>query len=273
MINFSELLWKPEKTSTPRTKSKAERLPEPDRHAGLKSVPEVEAQLGPESRIILKRTNSIERDRFRFLRTRLQEVRELAGLQSLLITSPLAQDGKSTIALNMATTLAERGKRSVLVIEADLHRPSLTQRLGLESSSARVATGLGQCLKENVKALSCVVRVNPLDWYLMPAGKPVEDPTELVQSERWGEVMEELTPHFDWILVDSPPLIPLTDGVSLAKKCDASILVVRAERTPREMVKEALSLLGKKHVLGVLFNASESVNATYSKYRSYYSDK
>jgi capsular exopolysaccharide synthesis family protein len=170
----------------------------------------------------------------------------------------------------MATTLSEGGKRSVLIIEADLHRPAVTQRLGIDPAGASVAVGLGQCLKDGHNPLNCVVKINPLDFYLLPAGKSVEDPTELVQSEHWGEVMDQLTPHFDWILVDSPPLVPLTDAVSLSKKCDASILVVRAHQTPREMVKQSLALLGKKHVLGVLFNASETVNETYAKYGSYY---
>ena len=272
MINFSELLWKPQEASPQRTRPRVERQPDPGRHARLSALPKLEVEVTEESRIVLGKSNSIERDRFRYLRTRLHEVRELAGLQTLLITSPLPQDGKSTIVLNLAATLAERGKRSVLIIEADLHRPSISLRLGLKPTDPLVATGLGQCLRDKLNPLSYVSKLNPLDCYLLPAGKQVEDPTELVQSEAWGEIVDQLTPHFDWILVDSPPLVPLADGVSLLKKCDASLLVVRAHQTPKEMVKQALGLLGKRNVLGVLFNASETVNETYAKYGSYYAE-
>ncbi len=101
--------------------------------------------------------------------------------------------------------MTEKGKRSVLVIEADLHRPTVTKRLGVDQGHDSVAVGLGQCLRDNVDPLTCLRRVKDLQFHLLPAGKPVSDPTELVQSERWGEVMARLTPHFDWILVDSPP--------------------------------------------------------------------
>jgi len=112
-------------------------------------------------------------------------------------------------------------------------------------------------------------RLKPLDWYLLPAGKASRNPTELLQTEMLGVVMDQLTPHFDWILIDSPPVVPLTDTLSLRKYADASLLVARAGRTTQVAVEEALKLLGKQHVLGILLNGVEGLDRVYSKYGQY----
>jgi Mrp family chromosome partitioning ATPase len=85
--------------------------------------------------------------------------------------------------------------------------------------------------------------------------------------------LERLSLHFDWILIDTPPVAPLTDAVSLSRHVDGTLLVVRAGCTPQEAVKEALTLIGPKHVLGIVFNAAESLNRLYSQYYGYYDKK
>jgi capsular exopolysaccharide synthesis family protein len=220
----------------------------------------------PESRIVFHSDpRSPGADRFRYLRMRLRELWDAGKLKSLLITSPLPQDGKSTIALNLATALAEHGKRTVLLIEADLHHPTLTSQLRID-----VREGLAECLEEGANPLSYVRRMNPLGWYLLPAGRTEKNPTDLLHPSAIAKVMSRLTPHFDWILFDAPPLGPLTDSVTLSRFADASLVVVRAGSTPREGVEEAFKQLGPKHVLGVVLNGMEGLDKLYSKYRSYY---
>ena len=143
-----------------------------------------------------------------------------------MITSPLPQDGKSTVALNLATALAEGGKRTVLLIEADLYHPTLTERLGLE-----VGLGLADCLEGPLHPVLALRRLEPLSWYLLSAGEPRSNPTDLFQTEALARVIQKLSTHFDWILIDSPPLTPLTDALSLARHTDATLLV--AERGAR----------------------------------------
>jgi capsular exopolysaccharide synthesis family protein len=205
-------------------------------------------------------------DRFRLLRLRLNERWNAETMKTLLITSPQPGDGKSTVALNLATALAERGKRMVLLIGADLHRPTLTERLGLSERS-----GLAECLEEGLKPLSAVRRVEPLGWYLLPAGKARGNPTELLQSGAIAEIKQELSRHFDWILIDSPPAIPLADVLALKQRSDASLLVVRAGKTPTESVERSVTLLGLKHVLGIVLNGIENFDRAYSKYYPCYS--
>lgn len=249
-------------------------MPEPSiprKDDELAAVPRIKATLGPQCRIaMVDEAASLGADRFRYLRMRLREVRDLANLRTLLVTSPLAQDGKSTIILNLATTLAERGKKSVLVIEADLHRPSLGEKLGLLSNKQLKENGLAQCLEQERDPFGLLWKLDPLNWFLLPAGKSKENPTELLQGERMGKLVQQLVPHFDWVLIDSPPVLPLTDAALLSRYVDASLLVVRAHQTPRDAVEQALSTLGKKHVLGVLLNAHDGVNKSYAKYGGYY---
>jgi capsular exopolysaccharide synthesis family protein len=196
---------------------------------------------------------------------RLRELWNAGKLRSVLITSPLPGDGKSTIALNLATALAEQGKCAVLLLEADLHKPSLSQHLEIETRP-----GLAECLEDGLNPMKVVRRLEPLGWYLLSSGKPRSNPTELLQSENLSGIMQDLSPNFDWILIDSPPVLPLTDAVSLARQADASLLVIRAGRTPREALEQTLKLLPPEHVLGVLLNGLEGLNRLYSKYYGYY---
>ena len=223
-------------------------------------------QVVPESRIVFhSEPRSPGADRFRYLRMRLRELWDAGKLRSLLITSALPQDGKSTIALNLATALAEHGKRTVLLVEADLHHPTLTSQLGLKS-----LPGLAECLEDGLDPMSALRRIDPLGWYILPSGRTERNPTDLLQPSVLAGVMAKLTPHFDWILFDAPPLGPLTDAISLSRFADASLLVVRAGKTPREAVEHAFALLGPKHVLGVVLNGLEGLDRVYSKYRAYY---
>jgi capsular exopolysaccharide synthesis family protein len=270
MINFSELLWKPQRSKGSALPayigSDSESLAEVSE---LRQIPTEEVQVRPETRIaVITDPRSPGADRFRYLRMRLREVKEAVKLQKLLITSPLPQDGKSTVALNVATALAEGGRRRVLLIEADLYHPSLIQRLGLQPR-----TGLGECLEEGLDPLLAVRHLQPLGWYLLSAGQVHGNPTELLQSEALSRVFQRVSPHFDWILVDTPPVAPLTDAVSISRQVDAALLVVRSGHTPQKAVNDALALLGTKHVLGIIFNAAEGLHRQYSKYYGYYSKK
>lgn len=227
------------------------------------SVEEVQVQ--PGSRIVMHTDpRSAGADRFRFLRMCLRELWAAGKLKTLQITSPLPQDGKSTIALNLATALAEGGKRTVLLIEADLHRPTLTEQLGLEKRA-----GLADCLEGGANLISAVRRLEPLSWYLLPAGEPRSNPTELLQTEAFAGVLHTLSPHFDWILIDSPPVIPLTDALSLARQANATLLVAREGRTPREAIEKAIAVLGRQRVLGIVLNAVEELDRMYSGYYGY----
>lgn len=232
-------------------------------------IPVEEVRVHPESRVVFSTDpRSPGADRFRFLRMRLREIWNAGKLRSLLITSPLPGDGKSTIALNLATALSEKGQRAVLLVDGDLHKSALVRQLGI-----RKGPGLADCLENGLNPMSAVRRLEPLGWYFLSSGNPRAHPTELLQGEVLPAVLQDLSAYFDWILIDAPPVIPLTDALSLARRTDGSLLVVRAERTSRDAVHEAVRLLGHEHVIGVLLNGVGGLNRLYSKYHGYYGTK
>ena len=234
--------------------------------SALGHVPVEEAVLLHGSRVaLLTEPRSVSADVFRFIRMRLRELRELAKLRTLMITSPLPEDGKSTIAMCLATALAEGGKRPTLLIEADLHRPGIAKSLGLRSRP-----GLAECVEGGLGPMDQIVKVEPLGWYLLQAGKTRSNPTDLLQSEALQAVMQQVSPYFDWILIDTPPVLPLTDALSLSRQADAALLVARADRTSREAIEKAVTLIGKKHVLGIVLNGAEGLSRLYSQYYGAY---
>jgi len=196
---------------------------------------------------------------------RLRELQQTANLRTLAVTSALPQDGKSTVAMNLATALAERGDRRVLLVEADLHHPTIARDLKITCRA-----GLGECLETGQAPLSSVSRLEPLGWYLLQGGSVAGNPTDLLHTERFSDIVRQLSSHFDWVLFDTPPVAPLTDALSVSKQCDATLVVVRAHRTPSSAVDEALELLGPKKVAGIIFNGAEGLNRLYYKYSSYY---
>ena len=231
----------------------------------LEKLPVEIAQLESTSRIIYHtEPRSASADRFRVLRMRLRDLQETEKTKSLLVTSPLPHDGKSTMLLNLATVLAERGKKSVLVIEGDLHRPTLTQQLGLNG-----APGFAECLANRLDPMLSIRRIEPLSWYLLTAGLALSNPSELLQTEALTALLQKLGASFDWILIDSPPVVPLTDTLALAKSADNILLVARAGRTPVRAVNEAIALLGRKKICGMILNGIEGLDSYYAGYGYY----
>jgi capsular exopolysaccharide synthesis family protein len=209
---------------------------------------------------------SIAADRFRLLRMRLGECWKAGKLKSVLVTSPLPGDGKSTTALNLATALAEEKTRSVLLVDADLHLGSITQQLNLDEYA-----GFAECLHGQMNPLSAIRRVEPLGWHFLPSGRrDVGSPTELLQPQELAILFQKLSSHFDWIVVDSPPILPLSDAVALRQHVDGTLLIARAGFTPEKAVNDAIGLLGRKHILGLVLNGIEKINQPYSSYYQYH---
>ncbi len=191
MINFSELLWKSGRTSEQGTGTAAVVGSTEIRIvSGLNHAPVEKVKLHPGNRVaLLTDSRSAGVDRVRFLRMRRFELRQLAKLRSVVITSSMPKDGKSTIAMSLAATLSEQGQRTVLLIEADLDRPTLAKSLGL-----RPRPGLAECLEDGLAPLSQLRKVDPLGWYSVQAGSPRGNPTELIQSGALKTVLERPSP-------------------------------------------------------------------------------
>lgn len=236
--------------------SAAELGPFPAAQASITQDPGLAVWSNPES---------LAADRYRRLRIGLEKLQIAGKLRTLLISSPAPQDGKSTVTLNLATVLAAKGKHQVLVIEADLRRPSLARRLGLE-----IKPGLSACLADGLDPMEAVRRIEPMGFHLLAAGEAAGSPTEMLQSERMTALAQNMAGRFDWILIDSPPAGPIADALALKPRADAGLLVARAGKTQREAVEECVRQLGAGFIAAVVLNGIEGLDGEYSEYYEKY---
>lgn len=239
--------------------------PGPTDVAALAGVPCKHVDVPTGSRLVVSSDpDGLAADRIRYLRMLLREHGANGRLRTVLITSPQPGDGKSTIALNLATALAERGKSTVAFVEADFYHPTVGGILGLQS-----ANGLADCLEDGLDPVRALFRMEPLGWYCLPSGRPKRNPAGLLQSDALPGVMRKLRSLFDWVVIDSPPLLPISDALLLALHADASLLIVRAGRTSSGSVEEALARLGPRRVLGIVLNGAEDISRRYGYYYHY----
>jgi Mrp family chromosome partitioning ATPase len=141
------------------------------------------------------------KEQFRLLRTRLEDLRQTRPLKTILVTSSLPEEGKTFVALNLAATVSQRGRNKVLLLEADLRRPSCCSALGLGT-----LPGLAECCAKPGPLAGFVYRVSGLDLCLLPAGERSAPATECLPSQRMTQVIAETGRAFDWVLVDSAPV-------------------------------------------------------------------
>ena len=206
--------------------------------------------------------DSLAAEKFRFLGVRLRQIQQTRPLKKVLVTSTIPEEGKSFVSANLAGVLARR-KQKVLLIEGDLRRPSLAPHFGL----GRLA-GLGEWLQGDRRKVSNIYRLDGPDFWLMPAGSPQPNPLELMQSGSLSQLMGQLPTLFDWIVVDSPPLLPLADTTVWSRMTDGTLLVVRQGKTQKAMLERGLETIKKSELLGVVLNGCTDTDVK-SYYQSY----
>ncbi len=207
--------------------------------------------------------STVGAEEFRTLRAHLYLIREREGLQKLLITSPLPQEGKTFAALNLAHAIVRQRERRALLIDSDLRSSGLHLCLG-----APLAPGLSDYLSGTADEFSIVQRGSLENLFFIPGGKRVANPSELIGNGRLKLLLQRLAPAFDWIIFDSPPVIPVSDAKVLADLCDGVLLVIGAGSTPYDLAQKACQDLQDKRLLGVVLNRTEPGQA----YSSYYYD-
>jgi protein-tyrosine kinase len=188
-------------------------------------------------------------EEFRSLRSRLYRARKQQNLKSVLVTSAVAKEGRSFVALNLAQVLALQPGCRVLLIDGDLRTPRLHTAFGTSANP-----GLSEYLLQQAEEFAIMQRGSTGGLFLIPAGRSVSGQTELIASGRLHSLIEQVESFFDWIIVDSPPAIALTDAALLANSCDGVILVVRSHSTPFDVVQQARARFHDESLVGVVLN-------------------
>jgi capsular exopolysaccharide synthesis family protein len=208
----------------------------------------------------LRDPSSVVGEELRLLRARVTDICRLRGISCLAMTSALPGEGKSTLSVGLAGALARQPGKRVLLIEADLRRPSLTPALGLPP-----AAGLNEWLHGKIDQVPVRV-VDPGGFSLLVAGQiPLARP-EVLGSPRMDAVLRAARSRFDFIVLDAMPLVPVADATLLQDLVDGFLLVVRHRLTPIDAVRKGLAKLRQGRVLGLVMNDYREVLPSYTSY-------
>ena len=229
--------------------------------AEMEASPTAKMELNQSSRLVaLIDPRGLAAEKFRALVTRLEHIRKEQELKSLQIISAVGNDGKTLVAGNLAVTLAKHTSARVLVVEGDLHRPGLASLLGLGQLQ-----GIGQwwsAREEKEKISQYVYRLNDLPLWFLGAGMVEEQPSQILQSARFAETFVRLASWFDWVVIDSTPILPVIDANLWSRMVDGSLLVVREGVTPIRALKKSFESLDSPKFVGMVLNEASEFDRT-----------
>lgn len=215
-------------------------------------------------------------EQFHGLRSQIYQYRDQAPLKTILVSSGMPAEGKTFVVANLAMSLARNKSNRVLLIDADMRRPVLHSILG-----APHVPGLAEYLagdaeindilqrNQNTRVIEAGHVRNIPNLTFIPAGTGTENFLELIANHRIEELIATLSPHFDWILIDSPPVLVFADAIDLARAADAVLLVARAATTPFDVAQRAQAAFSSSRVLGFVLNAVKDAPRSGSYYYYY----
>ena len=208
-------------------------------------------ELSSTSRLVaLTDPRCLAAEKFRALVTRLQHMRNERELKSLLVTSSITNEGKTFVTGNLAVTLAKHFDLRVLVVEGDLHRPALQSLLGL--TRLQGLSHWWSTRKDNIAHY--VYKINGMPLWFLGAGESCDRPSQILQSAEFAEAFTGLSGSFDWLLVDSTPMLPTVDVNLWSRLVDGMVLVVREGVAPVKAIEQGLASLDNPKLVGIVFN-------------------
>jgi capsular exopolysaccharide synthesis family protein len=218
--------------------------------------------------VAITHPNSAYCEEYRRLRTHVLHKSQKQQLQSIVIASVAASEGKSVTALNLSWLLAQTSGVSALIIDSDLRMPTLTNYLGIE-----IETGLSEVLEGKFSLQDSIIRLEPSGLHLLPGGGGRSDVAELLSGSKFKEVLRQACEMFDYVIIDAPPLAVFTDATVLINHADSALLVVRANYTNYKDIERVLETLPRERIFGVVLNRSEDTLSRESYYNYGYYKK
>ena len=231
--------------------------------------PDVDLSATDPRLVCLREPTSPAAEGFRILRSKLL----FSGLGAaprrvIMITSAEPQDGKTLVAANLAVSIAQDISSYVLLVDCDLRRPAVHRAFGLRGKH-----GLREYLESGTNVGSYLIKTQVEKLTLLPAGRPLESPSELLTSPKMQALAAEIKERYEdrFLILDTPPAQFFADAASLLSIIDGVLLVVRCGKTSRQLIQEMITSIGRERILGVVFNASDEVQRSYKYYYHYYS--
>jgi len=214
--------------------------------------------------------DSLVSEEYRKLKSMVLKFTNNGSFQNtIMVTSSVSGEGKSLTSINLAIALAQEFDHTVLLVDADLRKPSVCDYLGIKSE-----IGLADCLEDGLAVSEALVKTGIGKLVVLPAGKKVNNPAELLSSNRMTALVKELKQRYDdrYIIIDTPPVLAFAEAHSLGSIMDGILFIVKEGGGTKQNVQEALAMLKDTKIIGLVFNNAEisRFDADY-RYRAYYS--
>jgi len=209
-------------------------------------------------RISMLQPDSYVAEQYRSLRGRLDALAAQRSLKTLVVTSPLSGEGKTTAAINLGLVTALSLDRKVLLIDCDLRRPGIHKTLGLQP-----VAGLAEVLTGVASIDEAIVPVEDVGLDVLPVRSRPSNPSELLASDKMKELIEEVARRYDRVIIDTPAALGLPDTKAVCELCDGMVMVVRADKTSQQDVQAALEVLDRRRVLGLILNGAPADQGRY----------
>jgi capsular exopolysaccharide synthesis family protein len=197
------------------------------------------------------------------LRAKVEYKMDSLNLRVLAISSAVAGEGKTLTAINLAANMALTGRKKVLLIDLDLRKSSIAKELGIATDSGMSEFLSGTLPREKILQNSIVPGLS-----VIVGGKPISFPTDMLAGERFRSLLRGLREQFDLVVLDTPPILPVPDAVTISEQVDAFILLFRFNHTPHKLFRQAIDELGERKIIGVVLNGEEKKPGKY--YQKYY---
>jgi capsular exopolysaccharide synthesis family protein len=179
----------------------------------------------------------------------------------VVVASAIMGEGKTSTALNLAHVLARDLNRKTVLVDCDLKRPMVQAYAGMESTA-----GVSEVLLGNKTVEECLQYHEQLRIWVLPEGSEPSGTAALAHVDRLSELIESLRARFDYVVIDSPPLLPVAEAMLIVRMADVVTHVIRARSTPRDVVANAIKMIGQEKAVAVVLNAVEAKDAPYSYY-------
>ncbi len=206
-------------------------------------------------------------EQFRLLRSRLDLMQKQCGIKTVLITSTVPEEGKTFTASGLVGVFAQEPGKRVLLIDADMRKPHSGWSFGLNGSSGN--PGLSEVLRGNINLQNALLASMNPEFSFLPSGNLPSNPSELLSTKELERTLKTAAESFDWVILDSPPVLSLSDTSLLAPLCNTVVLVVRANSTPSKLVMDAVNRLGRDRICGVVINRQKQVSSSRYYYKYY----
>ncbi len=222
--------------------------------------PELKGLPSPESKLVnLTQRESAAAEAFSLLAVRLNDFKQGRPMKRVLVTSSIPQEGKSLVAANLACALSKSDSSRVLLVEGDLRRPSLSALFEVPAGN-----GITEFLEDKCALEESIFFLRGAGVWLLPAGRPSANPQELMKSERLASLVVQISAWFDWVVIDSPPMLPLADTSIWMRVADGILLTARKGKTEKKALKSCIEALDPEKLIGAILNSAKA--AEHSDY-------